>query len=248
MNAPRNTKPELSAPANKPLNGSSVTGSPPFSPHRPPTAFVYALIHEIRNPVNNISLSVGLLKPLLKDNELNTYLDIIQRSTKRINDLISDLLKNQELWGMRLELYSIHDLLDEALDVNKDRIQLENITVVRKYTTENCNLVVSCSKIKVAFVNIILNAIEAMDHANGQLEITTTCTEEKIKVRIKDNGHGISKENLNQIFNPFFTNKANGLGLGLATTNHILQLHRADVVVESEVGKGTDFMITFSRQ
>lgn len=97
----------------------------------------------------------------------------------------------------------------------------------------------------MAFLNLIINAIEAMEEEKGILTVSTHVAGKSCYVEIRDNGLGISPENLNRLFEPYFTSKANGLGLGLASTLTILQSHRATVEVESEMGKGTVFTVTF---
>jgi signal transduction histidine kinase len=100
-------------------------------------------------------------------------------------------------------------------------------------------------KLKLAFLNIIINAIEAMPEDNGQLTIEVDTDEGMQIVKIADNGSGISEENLSRLFEPYFTSKRNGMGLGLATTLNILQSHKAHIEVASALNKGTYFTITF---
>ncbi len=103
------------------------------------------------------------------------------------------------------------------------------------------------SKLKIAFLNIIINAVEAMQPDTGILTISLTSDEQQHKVSLTDNGIGISEENLSHLFEPYFTSKRNGLGLGLASTLNILQSHKAQVEVHSKPGKGTTFTISFPK-
>ena len=98
-----------------------------------PSQFVSALAHEIRNPLANINLSVDILESAIKDDELKTYLGIIMRSSIRINRLINDLLRYQKTDEMQAEKYSVHQLLDEVLEMAGDRIVLKNIAVRKMY-------------------------------------------------------------------------------------------------------------------
>ena len=101
-------------------------------------------------------------------------------------------------------------------------------------------------KLKIALLNIIINAIEAMEAEEGVLEISLEKNENTGLLTIKDNGCGISDENLSKLFEPYFTAKRNGMGLGLATTLNILQSHNVDVEVQSRLGEGTSFILTFT--
>jgi signal transduction histidine kinase len=102
-------------------------------------------------------------------------------------------------------------------------------------------------QIKTALVSIIVNAIEAMPAELGKLKLGTRSFNGQCVITIEDNGMGISKEDLPNIFKPFFTNKLGGMGLGLSTTLDILNANHARVKVKSEIGLGTRFLISFDR-
>jgi signal transduction histidine kinase len=115
-----------------------------------PRQFSAALAHEIRNPLSNINLAVEMLKfPGGEDNQ-KIYLDIIMRSSIRINDLINELLKYQQADEVQTEKHSMCGLLDEVLEMAKDRILLKNIKVMKDYAARDCKIVLNRSKIKIA--------------------------------------------------------------------------------------------------
>src|SRR5688500_4692113 len=136
-----------------------------------PSQFVSALAHEIRNPLANINLSVGILQSAIKDDELKTYLDIIIRSSIRINHLINDLLQYQKADEMLAEKHSVHQLLDEVLEMTGDRIMLKNIAVKKLYAVRDCSIVMNRPEMKIALTNIIINAIDAMDSKKRELNL-----------------------------------------------------------------------------
>ena len=100
-------------------------------------------------------------------------------------------------------------------------------------------------KMKIALINILINAVEAMEEKTGQLCLITTFTGQQFILEIKDNGCGISPASLEHIFKPYFTQKVGGLGVGLAATYSILQVNNITLKVESEVNKGTCFFLEF---
>jgi signal transduction histidine kinase len=212
-----------------------------------PAHFAAALAHEVRNPLSNINLAVEMLKSTVMDADQQLYLNIIMRSSGRVSDLVTDLLGSSQSDVMKPEKYSVHQLLDEVLAMTKDRISLKNITVRKDYTTLDCKILVNKQKIKIALTNIIINAIDAMPSKKGQLQLVTRSMNSTCIIEIKDNGIGISKENLEKIFQPYFTDKKDGMGLGLSTTLEILQANHATVDVRSEEGRGTGFALTFTR-
>jgi signal transduction histidine kinase len=209
--------------------------------------FASALAHEVRNPLSNINLAVEMLKTTMKTEEQKIFLDIILRGSGRINDLVTDLLASTQAEEQHLERHSVHQLLDEALNMNKDRILMKNILIRKDYTTLDCKILVNKERMKIALTNIIVNAIDAMPLGKGKLKLLTRSMNNMCFMEIQDNGVGISKENLKNIFKPYFTDKPSGLGLGLSTTLDILKANHAGVEVQSEEGRGTNFILSFDR-
>lgn len=208
---------------------------------------VRTLAHEVRNPLTNIHLSVEQLESDLKteDEDAQLFLGIIRRNSQRISDLITELLNNSKPSELAFSKTSIHQVLDATLEQAIDRINLKNITLEKQYG-EDVSLNLDVNKIKIAFLNIIINAVEAMEEGQGKLIIRNNIANNYCYVSIKDNGTGISPENMSRLFEPYFTAKNNGIGLGLAATLNIIQSHKATVDVNSELGKGTEFIITFA--
>ena len=178
--------------------------------------FINALAHEIRNPLTNIRLSLELIGSEGIADNLEEYLAIISRNTHRIDDLITTMLVSLNTKKERAGHYSINQLLDESLEMAKDRIILQKVRVEKIYQHDRCDAKLEKSVIKIAFHNIINNAIEAMSQTEGILKIITSTDNGKCNVTIEDNGTGISPANLKKIFTPFFHYQANGYGSGIA--------------------------------
>ncbi|HTE10719.1 MAG TPA: CHASE3 domain-containing protein [Chitinophagaceae bacterium] len=203
------------------------------------------IAHEIRNPLTNINLAMEQLKSEPADGEDNGILfEMVHRNSNRINQLITDLLNSTKFAELTYGKISINILLDEALELAKDRIALYNTTVVKQYSSDICDVAVDKEKLKIAFLNIIVNAIEAMEPGKGILTITTKGENNKCVIEIADNGSGMDKESLTRLFEPYFTSKPKGNGLGLTNTQNIILNHKGTIQAESEKGKGTSFIIT----
>jgi len=213
----------------------------------PSIPLVSVLVHELRNPLNNIMLTVHLLESKILDDNDRMYMDIIKRNSAKINDLVNDLLKGQKQQEIQTEKYSIHQLLDEVIEAASDKIMLKNITVKKDYAPCDLKIKMEMPKIKIALTNIVINAIDAMPSEKGELKLGTKLIKGRCAVSIQDNGSGISKENLPLIFDPYFTNKQNGVGVGLAATKDILQSSKIGVRVESLIGHGTRFILLFEK-
>ena len=207
---------------------------------------VRTLAHEVRNPLNNINMSVEQLVHSMEASDDNTlFLDIIQRNSKRIGDIITELLDTARPTELTFEKHAMQAIMDEAINEALDRITLQHINLNLKYTPSPCLIMANKEKLRIAFLNIVINAVEAMEPGKGTLSITIEKGAESHVVIIKDNGCGIPEENLSRLFEPYFTSKRNGMGLGLAATLNILQSHKAGIDVKSVAKIGTTFTITF---
>lgn len=207
--------------------------------------FESALAHEIRNPLSTIKLSAEMLQSMTTDDNQKVFLDIIIRGSMRINDILTDLLVSSCTGEVQKEKHSVHQLLDEVLAMTEDSIMLKHIKVIKDYTAGNCHFFLNRQRMKIALTNIIINAIEAMNDERGELTVATKIIDGEFILRIEDNGCGICKANLKNIFKPYFTNKPGGLGLGLATTGDILCSNHVKVKVKSAEGTGTRFSLLF---
>ncbi|WP_026628299.1 hybrid sensor histidine kinase/response regulator [Dyadobacter alkalitolerans] len=209
---------------------------------------VRMLAHEVRNPLTNVNLSAEQLEMELVDEDQKFYTQIIKRNCNRINDLISQLLQPSSSADIELITSSVHTVLTQAIGAALDRVQLKRIQIVNQFAEEEMALPLDPVSLQMAFLNIITNAIEAMEEDKGILRITTKSQGENIQVIFTDNGCGISEEHMEKIFEPYFTGKNNGMGIGLSTTMSIIHAHHGRIDVESEIGTGTTFTITFQNQ
>jgi signal transduction histidine kinase len=203
------------------------------------------IAHEVRNPLTNINLSYDQLKDITQGNEhTGMLLDTIMRNSNRINQLVSELLNATKVQELKFRKVSINQILNETLEIARDRIQLEHIRVKKEYDPDICDVEVDVDKIKIAFLNIILNAVEAMHTGQGILILRTGARHHKCIVQISDNGVGIDKDSLDKIFEPYYTGKSKGNGLGLTNTQNIILNHKGTINVESKLNEGSTFTIS----
>jgi signal transduction histidine kinase len=203
------------------------------------------IAHEIRNPLTNITLALEQLKDVTQQIEdADIYLNIVERGSNRIGKLINDLLNSSKPKAMNLTKQPIRNLISEAVALVKDRLNLKSMRLLENYPEEVIEIPIDGDQFKIALLNLFINAIEAMKPDEGILEISLRYDESQhVELVIKDNGKGISQESLNQMFEPFFTGKQEGSGLGLTTVQNIIHGHKGKIEVESEVGKGTEFIL-----
>ena len=208
---------------------------------------VRTLAHEVRNPLNNINMSVEQLlqSPESPAEESPLFLDIIQRNSKRIGDIITELLDTSRPTDLVFDKCTLQALMDESIAEAIDRITLQHVNMQIRYSNDPCFIMGNKEKLKIAFLNIIINAVEAVQSMTGELSISIDTVKDAHIVTIRDNGCGIPEENVSRLFEPYFTSKRNGMGLGLAATLNILQSHKATIDVTSVLRQGTTFIITF---
>lgn len=205
---------------------------------------IRTLAHEIRNPLNNISVSIDQLKSSIPEDDAE-LLSIVYRGVARIDGLINELMDSSRYFKMRFNVLPLQEVVDRALDEAKDRIALKKIKLSLHYPSAPASVLVDLEKIKIAFLNIILNAIEAMEEGTGVLRIGIESSLTTHEVTIADNGCGMSEEVTAKLFEPYFTSKVNGVGLGLASASAIIQSHKCSIAVSSVMGKGSVFTISF---
>lgn len=206
---------------------------------------VRTLAHEVRNPLNNINLSVEHLREESgADENGSTYLEIIQRNSNRIGALITELLHSSRPAEMKMEPHVLQSVMDESILDAIDRLTLQRIKLEIKYPDVPVIVTVDKEKLKLAFSNILINATEAIHHKQGRISVVINADPEH-SIVISDNGCGISEENISRLFEPYFTSKRNGMGLGLASTLNIIQSNKGAIDVRSTLNVGTSFIITF---
>ncbi len=169
------------------------------------------IAHEVRNPLTNMLLAADQVRSDLGSTihpETALMLEMIHRNGQRINGLITDLLNSTELPHLQYQRIPIHTLLDRAVAAAQDRIQLKELRVVKEYAPGNGDVLVDAEKMEIAFLNLIINAVEAMEPGRGTLQLHTKLTDRHWLVSIIDNGTGIEADALPKLFEPCVSNLA----------------------------------------
>jgi PAS domain S-box-containing protein len=205
---------------------------------------IRTLAHEIRNPLNNISVSIDQMKSTMNGEGVE-LMNIVRRGVKRIDSLISKLMDSAQYLKMNFVALPLQTVISQALDGANDRIALKKITLELSLPQRPAVALVDQEKVKTAILNILINAIEAMEMDKGVLQVSIQSKPRVHEVIIRDNGCGMSKETLDHLFEPYFTAKPSGVGIGLSSTLAIIEAHKATITLQSAVEKGTEFTISF---
>jgi len=202
-----------------------------------------SLAHEIKNPLSSIQSFAQLLPEKYDDEEfINNFSRVVVRDVSRISKLTDNILSLAKPTPTELSTHNVNDIIDETLSLVNGEI-LGNKTQVVKSYAKLPTIKGNKETLKQVFLNIILNAIHAMPNG-GTLKIGSSIVSNYARVEIQDTGCGIEKKILNKLFDPFFTSKAQGTGLGLALARRIIEQHSGSIGVNSKLGEGATFWLT----
>ena len=223
---------------------------------------VRTIAHEVRNPLGSIRLGTQLLqhtdpvessapveaypdKIQLSQNEIKEYTAIIIKEVDRLNRFIEQLLAFSKPAMQAAKHTDIHQLLDNSLAICRPELEHRAITVVTQYDNDCPQVNLNEDGITQVLLNLFYNAIEAMD-TEGTLTIQTEYRPEVgvIHVRIQDDGPGILSEDIPMLFDPFYTTKQKGTGLGLYISQKILAEHQGGIEIDANLEVGTAFIVS----
>lgn len=213
------------------------------------------LAHEIKNPLAGIRGAAQLLKSELQgaeEDSLGEYASVVMKEVDRLDRLVQEFLGFAGPFRITCVPLNIHSLLDDILDLQKTVAGSEKVRIVRRYDPSLPMVLGDRERLVQVFLNVIKNSMEAMS-AGGDIVISTGLPPELIysslkvnnvkrrlmAVKITDQGTGIPSDRLREIFNPFFTTKPRGLGLGLALSLKIIEEHHGIMHIESDGSSGT---------
>ena len=204
------------------------------------------IAHEINNPLAGILLySSNLYKKIPDDSLLKEGMEIIIREAQRCKIIIQDLLEFARDREPKKAMADINQVIDHAVEMLENEFLLRHIQLKIAYSKNLKTGMLDENQLQQVFVNLFLNAAHAIDQ-DGTIEIRTRpdSAGEHVIIEVQDSGCGIPTEHLNKIFEPFFSTKKNGSGLGLAVSYGIIRNHQGELTVESQPGKGTCITIT----
>lgn len=205
--------------------------------------FSSSIIHDIGNPLAGLSNLLELYKSdWVNDNEKKEILNLIDGEIYDLNDLVVNFLNFSRQNNVSNSYVDIRVLIDEVINILKIEIIDKNIIVNKNYLTDKVYLNINRRSMKQALINIIKNSIQAIKE-KGYIYIEIREKSSNIEIVIRDTGIGISEENMQNIFEPFYSNKKNGTGLGLSIAYKTIRENNGEINVESKLGKGTQFII-----
>ncbi|HEY7545552.1 MAG TPA: ATP-binding protein, partial [Blastocatellia bacterium] len=207
-----------------------------------------AVAHEVRNPLNVINLSIDHVSSKYapederKRGQFTAILSSIKDEIARLKYLVNDLLNYGRPSHMAFKPLDVRELVDETVALVRTQADAQGIDLKVEYTDEETEVMGDRERLKSCLTNIVINALQAMPQG-GSLATNLYRNDGWVEIKITDTGVGISDEALQKIFEPYFSTRVSGFGLGLAVTRSIIEDHRGSIVVNSKLGHGTTFTV-----
>lgn len=201
--------------------------------------------HEINNPLTSILNFAHLLRNKKEQSEEDKNdIDIIIQETNRVRKIVRELLDFARQSNIKKEWIDVQKIIQQLVLIIKKQKDFSKISIIENYTRELKTICVDKNQMQQVFLNLLLNAAEAISE-QGTITITTSVINEEFTISIQDTGCGIKSEDIHKVFDPFYTNKkvGKGTGLGLSVSYGIIQQYGGNIEVESKIGKGTIFRV-----
>lgn len=201
------------------------------------------LVHEIRSPMSSIKMALALFQKK-KDTfagQERRVMELAEQECQRIETMLKEILDFAKPQEIRLVAQDIHIVLDQAVERVKPILQRKKIQLQKEWDSRMPLVLVDAERLLQVMVNLLQNAMDAIMHEKGEIQLTTHYNEKQgsCQIEVRDNGIGIPQQDLAKVFDPFFTKKPGGTGLGLSVVQKIIETHKGRIQIESTIGKGT---------
>jgi len=213
------------------------------------TTLAAGVAHEIKNPLGSISIHLQLLqKAIVKNgiennpNNTDRYFKVLKEEIERLNRIVVDFLFAVRPMNLELRKENINKLISDLEELVNIELEQSNILCLLELDDEIPEILMDERYMKQAMLNLVTNAKAAMPNG-GVLTIATKLIDSEIRISVCDTGIGVEKQNLEKIFEPYFTTKETGTGLGLTQVYKIIREHQGEITLDSEPGMGSDFRI-----
>lgn len=215
------------------------------------TTMAAGVAHEIKNPLASISIYLQLMDKMMEKNgsmtreEARKYLDVVSEEVDRLNRIAVDFLFAVKPMKVQLSLCSMNDIVTKTVSLVKAELEEKGIELRVHLATSLAKVFADSSLMEQSILNLVKNAMQAIpeDRKAPQITISTYMESDMVKVSVQDNGCGMTEDQMSKIFEPYYTTKSSGTGLGLTVLFKIMKQHGGDVVVHSVYGEGSEFIL-----
>ncbi len=206
------------------------------------------IAHEIRNPLNFINLSIDHLRAKFEPGgEAAHILGMIKDEIGRLNRMVSDFLSYGRPARLKLKELDARVLIDEVVRLVSAQAHEQGVSIdIHTEPVESASIQGDAEQLKTCFSNLMINAIQAMP-GGGSLRVTLKPAEQDLVIEFEDTGSGIEADEIEQVFEPYYSTKETGIGLGLPLTKKIIEEHSGRIEATSTPGEGAKFIVTLAR-
>jgi PAS domain S-box-containing protein len=212
------------------------------------TTLAAGVAHEIKNPLASIRIQLGIIRRILEKNctkkteSIFHNISLVEQEIDRLNSIVVDFLFAVRPMDITLILDRAEEVIDEVVELMRHEAEDQHIRIVTQIEPNLPDVMIDRKNLKQALLNIVKNAIAAMPDG-GVLTISASVKNDELQIAVSDTGIGIPEELMTKIFEPYFTTKESGTGLGLTITFKIVKEHNGEITVESTPSKGSTFTI-----
>jgi PAS domain S-box-containing protein len=212
------------------------------------TTLAAGVAHEIKNPLASIRIQLGIIRRILEKNctkkteSIFHNISLVEQEIDRLNSIVVDFLFAVRPMDITLILDRAEEVIDEVVELMRHEAEDQHIRIVTQIEPDLPDVMIDRKNLKQALLNIVKNAIAAMPDG-GVLTISASVKNDELQIAVSDTGIGIPEELMTKIFEPYFTTKESGTGLGLTITFKIVKEHNGEITVESTPSKGSTFTI-----
>jgi signal transduction histidine kinase len=209
-----------------------------------------ALAHEIKNPLSVIRMNMDLLAEDFadardqRDRRAVAKINVVQEQCDRLQKMLADFLRFARVQSLQLTPGDLNDLILRVLSFIAPQAAEQNVEIVKYLSSDLPGILLDEETLYAALLNLVINALQAMPNG-GTLTVRTRLTRQGVALDLIDTGCGMSDETAIRMFEPFYTTKDGGSGLGLSLAQKIIAAHAGRIDVQSELGRGTQFTLEF---